>query len=47
MDYLHLFNGNADFEEEYEGPAYHEPWVSYTIDTEDVQYNKPSGQQEP
>ena len=38
--FLHLYQANQDFESEYNGEAYHEDWVSYTVDTEEVHYNK-------
>lgn len=44
--YAHVFNTTAEFEAEYNGSAYHEPWVSYNIEEADqggtgVAFNKP------
>lgn len=46
--YAHLFNTTAEFEAEYNGPNYHEPWVSYNIEEADqggtgVAFNKGTG----
>ena len=43
MKYLHLFDTESAFTEAYNGSDYHEPWVSYTDETEGqehVDYNK-------
>lgn len=43
MKYLHKFNTESAFTEAYNGSGYHEPWVSYTDETEGqehVNYNK-------
>lgn len=39
-DYIHLFETVAEFNEEYNGEGYHEPWVSYTIESSGLSYNK-------
>ena len=44
--YLHKFESVADFEENYNGLSYIEPWVSATKDSNDeyqVDYNKQGG----
>lgn len=41
MEYLHLFETEAEFQQEYNGQNYHQPWVSYTVETGEVHYNKP------
>lgn len=46
--YAHVFNTTAEFEAEYNGSAYHEPWVSYNIEEADqggtgVAFNKGTG----
>ena len=38
--YLHLYETNSEFESDYNGEAYDEPWVSFTESTEEVHYNK-------
>ena len=38
--YLHLFETENDFNAAYNGTAYTEPWVSYTKQDENVDYNK-------
>ena len=39
--YLHRFATDAEFSAAYNGDdTYYEPWVSYTDETEDVEYNK-------
>ena len=38
--YLHLFENKNNFQDAYNGSAYHEPWVSFTEDTNEVNYNK-------
>ncbi len=40
MEYLHFFNTNSEFETQYNGVNYIEPWVSYTEDKNRVDYNK-------
>lgn len=44
MKYLHKFENSADFNTAYNGSDYHEPWVSYTLVTDNgkpkVNYNK-------
>ena len=39
-EYIHYFETNSEFEEAYNGEAYAEPWVSYTEQSEKVNYNK-------
>ena len=41
MKYLHLFENELDFNAEYKGSNYIEPWVSLTKSVERVDYNKP------
>ena len=38
--YIHLFETENDFNAAYNGTAYTEPWVSYTKQDENVDYNK-------
>lgn len=38
--YLHPFDTDAEFEAAYSGENYKEPWVSYTIENEEVNYNR-------
>lgn len=38
--YLHYFDANSEFEEEYFGDGYYEPWVSFTSGDSLVHYNK-------
>ena len=38
--YTHLFNTNDQFVSAYTGTGYTEPWVSYTIESSGVSYNK-------
>lgn len=38
--YIHLFETNNEFVSAYSGENYLEPWVSYTEQTDDVNYNK-------
>lgn len=38
--YLHLYDTKAEFDADYDGDVYHEDWVSYIIETEEVHYNK-------
>ena len=38
--YIHLFETNNEFISAYTGDDYLEPWVSYTEQTDDVNYNK-------
>ena len=40
QDYLHLFESQSAFSSAYTGEEYHEPWVSYTMETSAVTYNK-------
>lgn len=40
MKYLHLFENVSDFNAAYNGADYYEPWVSYTIEDENLHYNK-------
>ncbi len=45
-NYVHLFNTTSQFDGEYNGDAYDEPWLSYTFENEKVNYNKdPLGQE--
>lgn len=39
-NYVHLFNTASQFDGEYNGDAYDEPWLSYTFENEKVNYNK-------
>lgn len=39
--FLHLYNSAVTFEADYNGEAYHEPWVSLTRENKEVNYNKP------
>ena len=39
-NYLHLFESQSAFNSAYTGEEYHEPWVSYTMETSSVTYNK-------
>lgn len=41
MKYFHLFQTKSAHDAEYYGSDYNEPWVGYTVATEDVTYNKP------
>lgn len=38
--YLHLYSTEQAFDADYDGEAYHEPWVSLTLDIDRVDYNK-------
>ena len=38
--YLHLFETEQEFDAQYEGSGYTEPWVSYTMETSAVTFNK-------
>lgn len=38
--YLHTFDTDSQFEAEYTGPDYKEPWVSYTRENHEVNFNK-------
>lgn len=38
--YIHLFDTASKFNEAYNGGSYEEPWVSYTEQTQEVNYNK-------
>lgn len=40
MEYLYIYSAASEFIEDYYGEEYHEPWVSVTIETEEVNYNK-------
>ena len=40
--FLHLFETVSAFTEQYNGEAYEEPWVSYTEENNNVNYNKGS-----
>lgn len=40
MKFLHKYSTESDFEEDYNGTAYTEPWVSLTEDVDRVDYNK-------
>ena len=35
MEYIHYFESRADFNEEYNGAAYKEPWLSFTEESND------------
>ena len=37
--YIHRFNTTQEFENAYNGDKYIEPWVSYTRENEQVDYN--------
>ena len=37
---IHLYRTESEFEEVYDGEGYVEPWLSYTRQTGDVNYNK-------
>ena len=39
--YLHKYDSLSAFTEDYNGEAYHEPWVSLVDENEHVDYNKP------
>ena len=39
--YLHLYEAQSEFESAYTN-NYVEPWVSYTEENEEVNYNKPT-----
>ena len=41
MRFLHRYETVSAFTEDYNGEAYVEPWVSYTHENEQVDYNKP------
>ena len=41
MIYLHYFEDASAFTEAYNGEEYKEPWTSYTVENEKVDYNKP------
>lgn len=43
---IHLFNTQSEFEEFYNGIKYKEPWVSYTEDVGQVNYNKTEEEKE-
>ena len=38
--FLHYYESDSDFQTDYNGEAYVEPWVSLTKENEDVNYNK-------
>lgn len=40
--FLHLFETVSAFTEQYNGEDYEEPWVSYTKENTEVNYNKPA-----
>ena len=40
MEQLHFFNTNSEFEAQYNGVNYIEPWMSYTEDENRVDYNQ-------
>jgi len=41
MDYLHLFSSETEHDDCYDSiERYSEPWVGYTIESENVTYNK-------
>lgn len=40
MEYLYIYSATSEFVEDYYGDEYHEPWVSVTIENEEVNYNK-------
>ena len=40
--YIHRFNTTQEFENAYDGDKYIEPWVSYTRESGQVDYNHPS-----
>jgi hypothetical protein len=40
MKYLHKYDTDAHFSEDYNGSAYTEPWVSLTQENGEVNYNK-------
>ena len=39
--HIHLYNTQAQFNAEYNGEAYNEPWLSYTRTEKRTDYNKP------
>jgi len=40
MEYLYIYSAVSEFVEDYYGEEYHEPWVSLTLETEEINYNK-------
>lgn len=38
--YVHLYSGSTEFDQDYYGDAYKEPWLSETDENGDVNYNK-------
>lgn len=42
MRYIHKFKTDSDFQEEYNGEKYKEPWASWTVENDEVNYNKHS-----
>ena len=43
MDHINLFQTTAEFNAAYNGSSYVEPWVSYTMESSGIVYNKESG----
>ena len=41
MKYIHFYDVDAQFKADYNGEAYGEPWVSFVLEAERVDYNKP------
>ena len=42
MEYIHLYETEQQFNAEYDGSEYKEPWLSYTESEDEVNYNKKS-----
>ena len=40
MRYIHKFKTDSDFQGEYNGEKYKEPWASWTVENDEVNYNK-------
>jgi hypothetical protein len=40
MKYLHKYETVTAFTQDYNGTGYTEPWVSYTVENEGINYNK-------
>ena len=40
MRYIHKFKTDSDFQEEYNGEKYKEPWASWTVENDEVNYNR-------
>lgn len=38
--YIHLFQTDQEFEDAYFGEEYLEPWVSYTVESDNIGMNK-------